>query len=181
MTRGSVLDELKARFREVFGLPMPRMLLSTETPVRVEVGIGVGLLVGSEVAARRPYLLQSNIGEFIRGGPPGYFLTGFWGHGVSSHAYYYSRVDAWSRVLFRLQYGGLYGDAGQDGHSIREFVIHYFDLERRLQGRAKTLLAIDSMHLGRYEVVMVDGRSCEWRHSLYRRPQFMEIFGHLVS
>ena len=63
------------------------------------LAIDKSLLVGSEQASKNPMLIQGDISEFLKSAPEGYFLSGYWGHGVNSYAFYYSRVDSWSRVF----------------------------------------------------------------------------------
>jgi len=46
----------------------------------------------------------------------GYFLVDFWGHGISSSAFYFSRVDAWSRILFAAV--NLAQDMGLEGEAV---------------------------------------------------------------
>lgn len=177
----TALSDLKAAYRQCFGLPMPWMMLRDRALVPVHAEIGSGILLGSPSAVRRAFLVQSEIDEFVHSCPQGYFLTGFWGHGVNTYAFYYSRSDSWGRVFFRLPYGGVYSDNGTMGHRVREFFVHYFDFEQKLSGRVKTLLAIDSMSMGRYEIVMRDGRVFELKGSFFQHPQFAKTFGHLLS
>lgn len=88
------------------------------------------LLVGSKGAIKRQYLIQGDIGEFLRHAPEGYFLVGFWGHGFNSHAFYYLRVDSKSKIFFRLPYGGVYMDNKNEAEHISKFLPEFFDLRR---------------------------------------------------
>src|SRR5690606_25955874 len=73
-----------------------------------DIKVGDGLLIGSKEALKSPYLVQGGINSFLISEIDEYFITGFWGHGINSHAFYYSRIDNLSKIFFRLPFGGVY-------------------------------------------------------------------------
>ena len=91
----------------------------------------------------------------------GYFLVGFWGYGANSYAFYYSIVDSWKRVWFRLPYGGVYSDNKKRANDIIKFFPKYFDFQEKLSGKVKKLIAMESMGVGYYKVELLDGGTLE--------------------
>jgi hypothetical protein len=69
------------------------------------------VMIGSRCAedpAMRTLLMQAQVGS-VRSMPIGWFMAGFWGHGVNSYAVYYGRCTETYRVYLRLPYGeGVY-------------------------------------------------------------------------
>ena len=195
------MKKLKSTFQECFCFSIPQIMLlgeklfpldgkrvkdhhgknQKENLVPSDSKSEEALLFGSRTALQGPYLLQGNIGRFIESCPEGYFLIGFWGHGVNSYAFYYSRVDSWSKVFFRLPYGDVYMDNKKMARYIREFLTHYCDFEQELIGKVEKLIAIESMGDGYYEVVMPGGKTFELDESLFGKPNFKEKFGHLFD
>ncbi len=128
----------------------------------------------SAVAAPRPLLVQGACLGFETEAPDGYFAVGFWGHGINSYAFYYQRADGWSRVCFRLGYGGVYMDNELAARRIAAFVAAYFAFEARL-GRDYRLTAIDAMGEGRYELVHPSGRVVTIEKSFEADPDFSRL------
>lgn len=125
------------------------------------------LLVGSKGAIKRQYLIQGDIGEFLRHAPEGYFLVGFWGHGFNSHAFYYLRVDSKSKIFFRLPYGGAYMDNKKEAEHISKFLPEFFKFEEKLKNMGlRRLYAVESMGSGRYEIEIND-QVIKYHKSLY--------------
>ena len=103
------------------------------------------LLYGSDIAQREPLLTQSDVDAFIERPRDGYFLVGFWGHGVNSHAFYYVRDGSQSRTYFRLPLGGVYMDNEEHATRIARFLPAFFAFERQQLEAGCVLMAIDSM------------------------------------
>ena len=114
-----------------------------------------------------PYLSQGSIGKFMEEAPPGYLQIGLWGHGVNSYGFYFCRVNEWSKVFFRLSYGGVYMDNDEEAEKIRKFLPAFFKFEEQIRGKAEHFIAVDSMGAG-YYAVQVGGKPLfEIRESLY--------------
>lgn len=112
-----------------------------------------GLLLGSKKALEGQYLAEGDIYGFFDSAPEGYFLMGFWGHGVNSYAFYYLRVDSKTKIFFRLPYGGVYMDNPKEANRIRNFLPKFFDFERNLKN-IKSFHALESMGNGGYKVTL---------------------------
>ena len=87
------MKRLKEEFEQSFGIPLSTLNLPDIELLPLDGEPDESLLFGSEIASENPYLIQSWLDDFIEHCPNGYFLVGFWGHGMNSHAFYYSRVD----------------------------------------------------------------------------------------
>lgn len=137
------MDKLMRTFEKCFGIPIPEIML----PKEMLLSWDNSLLFGSSIArsCKELYLVQACITNFIESCPEGYFLIGFWGHGVNSYAFYYLRVDFWSKIYFRLPYGGVYMDNEKNAKHIREFLINFIAFEKELVGNVKSLIAVESM------------------------------------
>jgi len=70
---------------------------------------------------------------------------------VNSYAFYYSRTDKWSKIYFRLGYGGIYMDNKEEAKNINRFFQNYFPFEKRIKKDGFKLLAIDSMEEALYQ------------------------------
>lgn len=170
---------LREFFQKSFGVP----LLPTLVPGEQELFCLTrdNLLYGSAAALERQYLKQMDIRDFIASDEKGYFLLGYWGHGINSYAFYYSRIDEWSHILFRLGYGGVYGDEEKDAKRVREFLTNYFAFEPELKSKVKSMVAIDSMGDGEYKITKPDGSLIRLDESLYHNPDFRGKFSHLLQ
>lgn len=118
------------------------------------------MLFGSHSARARRCLTQTDLEWFLRDAPQGYAMVGFWGYGVNSYAFYYARVDAWSRVYLRLPYGGMYMDNDQAAARARLFVQSLFAFERRIQLATSSWSAIEA---GERSVFARTHGSNQWR------------------
>ena len=132
-------------------------------------------LFGSKEAKKHLYLIQADIDPFLESCPEGYFLFGHWGYGVNSYALYYSFVDSWRKVLFRLGIGGCYMNNDKQAEYIRNFLRRYFDFEQGIRDKTEELIAIDSMGYGFYQVIFQDGSIYHLEKSLNFKPHFHEI------
>lgn len=153
------MNELKNAFQTSFGIPIPDAWIQGKQLFPIEQGSN--LLMGSQLAVREPYLIQGQIAKFLKTSPPGYYLIGFWGHGVNSYAFYYCRVDEKSKVFFRLPYGGVYMDNDQRAKQIREFIVAFLAFEQSAMPTVTELIAVESMGISKYKVVYADGRVVE--------------------
>ena len=175
------MNFLKETFLSEIGMPLPLIPFDERELIPLSNNPEKRLLFGSKIAAKNPFLIQGNIREFIKKGPKGYFLIGFWGHGINSHAFYYSRVDFWSRIFFRLGYGGAYMDNDLEAKHIKDFLISYFTFENTIKKYTKEFIAIDSMMDGLYRVTLLNGEKHEVRESLLAGPHFEERFADLIK
>ncbi|OGW55284.1 MAG: hypothetical protein A2Y48_10505 [Nitrospirae bacterium RIFCSPLOW2_12_42_9] len=172
------MEKLRKAFENSFGIPIPEIMLPKEKLSSWDNA----LLFGSSVAksCKELYLIQGNITKFIESCPEDYFLIGFWGHGVNSYALYYLRVDSWSKIFFRLPYGGVYEDNEKNARHIREFLINFFAFEKELVGKVKSLIAVESMGEGSYKVVTFDGKEISFKGTLlYSSSMLKEKFACL--
>lgn len=155
--------KLQQVFQNVFGFPIP----FTEQDLQpIE---GKPFLFGSPIALQKQFLLQGFIDEFLESCPKGYILIGFWGHGLMSEGFYYSRVDSWSKIFFRLSYTGAYNtieEIKEKVRCVREFLTQYVKFEKKISKRAKSLIAVESMGDGYYQIVMLNGKTYEIDRSL---------------
>jgi len=176
------MNKLIETFKKSFGTSIPRIMLPKEEIFPLDnKDSEEAFLFGSKIAREEQFLIQGDIGPFIESAPKGYFLIGFWGHGVNSYAFYYSRVDLWSKIFFRLPYGGIYMDNEKMGKYVRQFLTSYFQFERRIKKRVKTLIAVESMGEGYYEIELPDGKSFELKESLFEHAEVMKIFSGIIN
>jgi len=113
-----MIDDLYRRFESAFGIP----LAFVPMPADLTQIFPGRLLWGSAMSQQEPLLTQSDLEAFLSGSRAGYFLIGFWGHGVNSHAFYYVHDDGRNRVFLRLSYGGAYTDNGEQARRVAAFL-----------------------------------------------------------
>ena len=172
------MEKLQQAFQKCFGFPIPypeQQLQAIE---------GRPLLFGSPIALEKQFLIQGHIDEFLESCPEGYFLIGFWGHDLMSHGFYYSRVDSWSKIFFRLPYAGAYydtKDVKEMARCVREFLIQFAEFEKQISKRAKTLIAVESMWDGYYKVVMLNGKIYEIERSLFKSCNLLKELSYLCE
>ena len=173
------MRRLRTFFRESFGISLSRVVdLPNEELFCLSEN---GLLYGSAIAFKKNYLVQDDINDFVTSDAKGYFLMGFWGHGINSYAFYYLRIDDWSHIFFRLAYGGVYMDDAERARKVREFLSNYFAFEQELKLKAKSLTAIDSMGYGDYSITLLDGRLVSLKESIYWNADFSGKFNNLIQ
>jgi len=88
------MKNLEAIFKKSFGLAINQVIPLEKDMIAIDGSPENALLFGSHIAAKEPFLVQGVINSFLKSCPEGYFLVGFWGHGMNSHAFYYSSVSA---------------------------------------------------------------------------------------
>jgi len=175
------MKKLKSAFKDAFGVPIDQIIPLEINLVPIDGQSDVAYLFGSPIAVENPYLIQGAIGHFIESSPEGYFLVGFWGHGVNSYAFYYSLVNSWKKVFFRLPYGGVYMDNEKMAKYIIAFLTLYFKFEQKIERKVSEFIAVESMDEGYYRIVMPDNNSMEFRKSLFTEPEFEEIFHSILE
>lgn len=141
-------------------IPLPQQKLIPIVP-----GIGDGLLLGTEEANEHCFLVQGDIDNFFKNAPLGYFVIGFWGHGFNSYAFYYSKVDPKSKILFRLPFGGVYMDNEKEARRIKNYLTSFFKFKRQLEN-FKSLNIFESMGECYYDILFENYRFNS-RESLY--------------
>ena len=162
------MDALRDWFEKTFRIPFSTLVLPGAPLTKVDD------LMWASPAAAKPLLVQGACLGFPQEAPDGYFLVGFWGHGINSYAFYYQRADGWSHVCFRLAYGGVYMDNELEARRIAAFFTAYFAFEKGL-GRDYRLTAIDAMSEGLYELVHPTGRIAKIEESLEGNPNFSRL------
>lgn len=174
------MRKLKTVFRKCFGFDVPDLMLPSSPVQAVGPNPERRLLLASAEAVMGPDLDEALTEYELETAVDGHYLIGFWGYGVNSYAFYYQRVDSRRRVFFRLPYGGVYMDNDEMAHDIRAFLQAYVEFEQTCSARLRSLLAVDSMGFGLYEVVGVDGTTVRVEESLLRRPAFAEHFAPVL-
>jgi hypothetical protein len=172
--------KLKDTFQKSFGVPIEQILRLKKNLIPIAGNVEDALLFGSKAAADNPYLLDPHLEEFIESTPEGYFLIGFWGYGVNSYAFYYSVVDSFKKVWFRLPYGGAYSNNDEEAKYIRKFLFNFFEFQHNLYGKVEKLIAMESMGGGYYKIIKSGGNITEIRESFLRNPDFEGKFHNLI-
>ena len=96
-------------------------------------------------------------------------------------AFYFSQVNSWKKVFFRLPYGGAYMDNEDMAKCICNFLPNYFEFEKKLHGKVKYLIAVESMDFGYYKITLSDNEIIELEESLLYQPKFEEKIGKLIK
>lgn len=170
------MKKLEEIFKESFGLPINQVIPLEKGMIAIDGSPENALLFGSRIAAKEPFLVQGDINSFLISCPEGYFLVGFWGHGMNSHAFYYSRVNSWSKVFFRLPFGGAFDDNDMLAKCIPQFLREFFKFEKRLMEKDEILIAVESMGYGNYKILHSDNKTFEFNESLLTDPNFDKRF-----
>ncbi|MBI4524538.1 MAG: hypothetical protein HY695_12090 [Deltaproteobacteria bacterium] len=168
------LKKLQEAFEIAFNIPFSTLVIPA---VRVQKIGSESLLFGSAEAARHPMLVQGDIMTFDETSPAGYFLVGFWGHGVNSYAFYYSFDDGRNKICLRLPYGGVYMDNKIASQRIAGFLSAFFVFLNETRIRGASVVAIESMGLGRYRVLTAGGEKHDHKGSLLGQPRFKKALG----
>ncbi len=175
------MEKLKEAFGKAYKFPLTEIISLPDNlvPLYPERGEDNYFFYSptAEESQFPPYRAQGEIDIFLKLAPQGYFQVGFCGHGVISYAFYYARVDSWSKIFFRLPYGGVYMDNKIEGERGRRFLTNYFQFEeRRIKDKAKGITAVDSMEEGYYRVSMSENKEIELKESVYRDGDFNRHF-----
>jgi len=181
------MRKLKATFEELFDIPMPQEMafegrltaVGFDLQPRPEADPDEALLLASDVALQKPLPVVVSLMPSFFSAQDGYYFIGLHERGVNNFGFFYSRIDAWSRVYFRLNYGGIYTDGEKMKRCIREFLPRYFDFQKRLAGRGAFLLAMEWAGHGSYTVILPLGLSFSVDEPLLCDPDFEGRFGKL--
>ena len=159
-----------ARLERELGLPLSELPLPAESlhPLD-ERAAHESVFFGTQAAREHCALTEADLDWFMTQAPQGYAALGFWGHGVNSYAFYYTRVDAWSRVFVRLPFGGVYMDNQEASARIGRYLPALFEFERRIQATTTSWRVIESMGAGRY-LRQSGSRSWALREALSPHP-----------
>jgi hypothetical protein len=129
---------------------------------RLARGVPHETIIGSD--AGRPDLVSVQLGDTLAK-QPGYFMAGFWGHGVNSYSVYLAATTERSRLFLRLPYGaGAYSAAGERARALEQLE-RYWWLCETLPVVHVTLL--DALGTAYYELVRPDGRVITSPEGLY--------------
>jgi hypothetical protein len=171
------MKKLLSLFQEAIGIPIPEEILNNVKLVPLDGKDETdSLLWGTESTLNNMYLIQGLINSFLTSCPEGYYLVGFWGHGVNNYGFYYSRVDNSRKILFRLPYGGVYMDNKLMAKQVREFLISYIKFEQSIAPDIKSLIAVDSMEEGYYKFILTNEKTTELKESFLNNPNFKDRF-----
>ena len=64
---------------------------------------------------------------------------------------------------------------------ICNFLAKYFEFEKKLNGKAESLIAVESMGSGYYKIILSDYKLIELKESLFYEPKFEEKMGSLIQ
>lgn len=155
-------------FRRQTGVGPP-FSLPTDLVTIQEMDLGpdeVGdALVGTPSAKKMPLLVQSAVSA-IEALPDGYFMTGFWGHGLNAHSFYFCAVNQVRRVYLRFGFAGVGDELLQNQRRVIVSMerLAAFEEEAASLGVARWTLA-SSMSEGFVAIKRADGS--RHRESLY--------------
>lgn len=139
------------------------------------------LLFGSQSAAKNPIVFMGDVDRFQAESLENYYLVGFWGHGLNSHAFYYVRVDSWRKVYFRLPYGGGLMDNEKAAYDIMLFFIQYAYAESLLINSVKEFCFVLSMGSYHFQCLTNNGITVYLKEDLFRDPRFLSKIQRLTS
>lgn len=159
------------RFEKAFGLPFS---ILPSLPERLEPADEKNMLWRSRTVTSDNYL-GIGPGTDLRSVPIGYFMVGFWGYGINSHAFYYCRKDALSMIFLRLGYGGYDMDNEEAAAQIRQFLPALFAFDAEVRARGAQFDALDTMGAGSYRVTEPDGTVTEYSGSLLQSADFSNL------
>ena len=167
-------------FADVIGselcLSIPREAAATAAAIetRTHDGATWDSLIASPSAASEPLRTQGDIAR-VRRLPHGYFLAGFWGHGINSYAFYWCHIAPGRRLHLRIPYGGVYSDTDRQ----RENLLHVLDACRRVLEAIERVgcdrfYLVDSMGRGDCEIVLSSGEQIRLRGSAFAWDRLLE-------
>jgi len=137
-------ESFRAWFEQTFGAPIPLV-------VDVDLHRSPG---GTHWATElRPELSASAqmIPVFVEAIDP-YVVTGAWGHGMASRAFYWIERRGQHRAFFRLPFGGAYGHGSEDAAEVVRFLEGYRDFRHELGARLASSTLVHSMGNARFEL-----------------------------
>jgi len=178
--RWRTLKPLRTDFAEAFGQPFPNWMVENTDVVEIVPDRGGGYLVGDAHARARPVLVGGDLTDFVNAAPVGYLMVGLWGHGVNSHAYYYSHVEAAGRVWLRLPFGGVYMDNDDNAAAIPDFFTRLYEFLHILRDRRMRYLITHHFSSGEIHIETADGRTAEHHGTFLYYPEFERYFAELL-
>ncbi|MBF0102862.1 MAG: hypothetical protein HQK77_18335 [Desulfobacterales bacterium] len=156
------MERLKQYLEQFCGLDITSLVPQGMNlfPLDITTDANQALLFGSEHSLTKKYIVTSDyMGVFYPPGffyqaPLGYFLIGFWGHGLNSHAFYYSEITNFNRVLFRISTGGMEGNWIEDCKKIKPFLESFFEFRKDNVKKLKMIVAFEDID-GKASYVLV--------------------------
>ncbi|MEQ8194575.1 MAG: hypothetical protein RIB59_08810 [Rhodospirillales bacterium] len=173
--------KLHKRFAASFEREIPSDLIAGQTLFAIDHPGANSLLVGSEEAKEKQFLKGSEIVTFLNEAPEGYLLAGFWGYGLNSHCFHYARADSWSRVWFRLPFGGTHMDNEDLAAAIPDFIEAFDEFEASVGGLVSDIEAVQNMMTGHYRLETHSGAVFETDRSLLYYPVFSNVFADVFA
>jgi hypothetical protein len=154
-------------FEHVMGAPPPFAIPDQYVCLafdQLSGGISHEMFIASDRSP--PVIMQVQLGA-ARQMPPGYFMAGFWGHGVNSDSVYLARATERSRLYLRLAYGaGAYCEDPEDERKRALASLgRYSQLAESLPAKRVTLLY--SLGEAYYEIVRLDDRVVSSPHNRF--------------
>lgn len=138
-------------------------------------------LFGNSQALKRVYLLQSEVGRFFGEGREGLFYIGLWSHGSNSGAYYWCSKKGNDHIFLRLHTGGWYTPWQEQAKLISNYLLNFFDFQKKIEGRIKKQEILESMGSGWYRFTCSDGRVIELEESLFKNPDFEGLLKKILG
>jgi len=172
--------KFQKRYAESFERDFPSDLL-VDPLFQIEHSGENSLLVGTQEAREKQYLKSSDIINFLNEAPEGYLLAGFWGYGLNSHCFHYARADSWSRVWFRLPFGGAYMDNEDLAVAIPDFLEAFDEFEASIGSIVNDVEAVQNMMAGHYRIETSTGNVFETDKSLLFYPTFTSVFADVFA
>lgn len=175
-----VFKKFQNRYTESFEREFPHDLL-VDPLFKIDHPAKESLLVGTEEAKEKQYLKGSDVVSFLNEAPEGYLLAGFWGYGLNSHCFHYARANSWSRVWFRLPFGGAYMDNQDLAVAIPDFLEAFDEFEASIGSIVSDVEAVQNMMSGHYRLETCTGNVFETDKSLLFYPTFMNVFADVFA
>lgn len=133
-------------------------------------------VTGTPVAAQYPVYMPKDLIEIGGVDLRGTFMTGFWGYGINSHAFYLNIVDEIRRLFFRLPFGGVYMDANEARKRVLHFLESYQQFSEQQIGDTVTHIeGMENMGMGSYLVCFSDGQQKRHEGSLLYGSGFTQL------
>jgi len=186
------MRKISDTFEEIFAMPLPAGMLSGDNLVPIgldlkphrEIQPDDAWLLASDIAVEKPLPVVMSFMDSFAFAPEGYYFIGFYERGINNCDFFYSRVDSWRKVYFRLNYGGVYVDGERERNFIREFIPRYFAFEEKLCGKVRSLEVVEASDFSQYTIVLTNDqvftKTYKYHEALLYNPDF-EIFHDVMS
>lgn len=174
------MEKLEREFKKIYGLSFSKIFnvppnLKPLYPDDEKENLFYFSKVNKDLPS--PFFSQGEIDIFLNEVPKDYFQIGFWGHGVNSYAFYYGRVDEWSKIFLRLPYGGWYMDDERMALKGTRFLISFLEFENQVKTLTNEFVAVDSMGYGYYSLMNDENELLEVQRSIFDDGNFIKHFG----